>query len=154
IYLRYMRKSSLDPLVPRVMQDLLAACCMSPQRAWYLSDLAKQLGRTPSSLQKPLAQLVRSGILKRWKDGNRVYFQADADCPFLAELTGVVAKTVGLVDVLRGTLSPYRRAIRVAFIYGSIARGIERSTSDVDLLIIADLGLRELSPALAKAEGL
>ena len=147
-----MRKSALDPLLPRVTQGLLAATCTAPDRAWYLSDLAKTLHRTPSSLQEPLAHLVEAGILKRWKDGNRVYFQADADCPFLAEIRGLIAKTAGLADVVRNALAPHRGRIQLAFVYGSIARGQERSTSDVDLLIIGEIGLRRLSPALDRAE--
>ncbi len=42
--------------------------------------------------------------------------------------------------------------ITCAFIYGSIARREERATSDVDLMIIGEVGLAELSSALRKAE--
>jgi len=147
-----MRKTSLDPLLPRLTQELLAATCMAPDRAWYQSDLARVLERTASSLQKPLAQLVDAGVLKRWQDGNRVYYQADQDCPFLPELTGMIAKTTGLVDVLREALRSHGEAIQLAFVYGSLARGKQRSTSDVDLLVVSDLGLRHLADALERAE--
>ena len=97
-----MRKSSpIDPLISKTVQGLLAATVLQPERSWYLSDLAKHLGRRPSSLQAPLASLAAAGILRRRKDGNRVYYQADPQCPFLRELQGIIAKTVGLADVLR-----------------------------------------------------
>jgi DNA-binding transcriptional ArsR family regulator len=74
---------------------------MQPERWWYLSDLAKHLGITPSSLQRDLSSLTRAGILRPREEGNRVYFQADPGCPFQAELRGLIAKTAGLVDILR-----------------------------------------------------
>ena len=43
---------------------------------------------------------------------------------------------------------PFHNKINAAFIFGSIARGDESTDSDIDLFIIADLTLRELSKAL------
>jgi predicted nucleotidyltransferase len=149
-----MRKSSpIDALISKTTQGLLATTVLQPQRWWYLSDLAKHLGRTPSSLQTPLAALVSAGILLRRKDGNRVYYQAEADCPFLGELQGIIAKTVGLVDVLREALLPFNSQIIVAFVHGSVAKAVERASSDVDLIVIGSLGLSKLSPILEVAEG-
>lgn len=148
-----MRKSSpLDRLINRTTQGLLAATVLQPERSWYLSDLAKHLRRRPSSLQQPLAALVSAGVLSRRKEGNRVYYRADADCPFLPELQGLIAKTVGLVDVLRKALQPLGAKLRVAFIHGSVAQCRERSASDVDLIVIGSAGLSELSPGLEAAE--
>jgi len=148
-----MRKfSPIDPLINKTTQALLAATVLRPDRSWYLSDLAKHLQRQPSSLQQPLASLVSAGVLTRRKDGNRVYFQADPDCPFLGELQGLLAKTVGLVDVVREALAPLEARVRVAFIYGSVANSSEHSSSDVDLLAIGDVGLADMSPHLDLAE--
>jgi len=148
-----MRKASpIDPLINKTTQGLLAATVLAPSRSWYLSDLAKHLHRQPSSLQQPLAALVSAGILTRRKDGNRIYFQANPDCPFLAELQGLIAKTVGLVDVVREAISPLKGKIQAAFIYGSVAKSSEHSLSDVDLLVVGDLGLEQISPLLDTAE--
>ncbi len=148
-----MRKASpIDPLLNKTTQGLLAATVLQPERWWYLSDLAKHLRRQPSSIQQPLAALVSAGILSRRKEGNRVYFQANSDCPFLPELQGLIAKTVGLVDVLRDALKPLRAQLQVAFIHGSVAKAREQPASDIDLIAIGSLGLSELSPALEAAE--
>ena len=42
--------------------------------------------------------------------------------------------------------------IRLAFIFGSIARGEERSQSDLDLLVVGDISFSELVEALSDAE--
>jgi predicted nucleotidyltransferase len=106
----------------------------------------------PSSLQRELTALVRAEILCRRQDGNRVYFQANAACPFLPELQGLLVKTVGMVDILRETLVPFATCIDWACIYGSVARAEALATSDADLLIIGEVGLADLSRALRHAE--
>jgi predicted nucleotidyltransferase len=96
--------------------------------------------------------MVRAGILRCERDGNRVYYQPDPSCPFLQELRGIFVKTAGLADILRGSLAPFSHDIQVAFIYGSIARGQEVSSSDVDLLIVGDVQFKELAVVLKEAE--
>ncbi len=148
-----MRKSpALDALFPRTRQAILAATLLHPERWWYLSDLARHLGVRPSSLQRELAALVKAGILDHRRDGNRVYVQANPHCPFLLELQGLLAKTVGLVEVLRDALVPFVEHIVLAFIYGSVARADEIATSDVDVMIIGRIGLADLASALRQAE--
>ena len=98
IYLRDIRKKRpLDSLFPRTRQAVLTATLLHPDRWWYLSDLAKHLGVRPSSLQREIATLTSTEILRQRRDGNRVYFQANADCPFLPELQGLLVKTAGPV---------------------------------------------------------
>jgi predicted nucleotidyltransferase len=150
-----MRKSSpLDPLLSKTMQGLLASTVLQPGRSWYMSHLARHLAVPPSSLQSSLAALVKAGVLTRRKEGNRVYFQADPNCPFLPELQGLLGKTAGLVDVLRDVLAKLKKRITVAFLHGSVARSAEQSASDVDLIVIGAVGLADITPALAKAEAL
>ena len=153
IHLRNMRKSlTADALFPQTRQKILAATVMSPDRWWYLSDLARHLGVPPSSLQRELYSLVQAGILQNNKEGRHVYYRPDPDCPILAELQGIMAKTAGLVDVLRRALKPFDRSISLAFIFGSIARSRELSDSDIDLMMVTTEGLSSIAPALHQAE--
>ena len=148
-----MRKSSLlDALFPRVRQDILATLLLHPDRRWSLSDLARHLHVTPSSLQRELASLTGAGILRREADGNRVYYQAEADYPLLPELQGLFVKTVGLADKVKAVLEPFWDEIELAFIYGSVARGERTAESDVDLLLVGTVGLAELARPLRELE--
>ncbi|MCH7591655.1 MAG: NACHT domain-containing protein [Planctomycetes bacterium] len=49
-------------------------------------------------------------------------------------------------------LSDFRDRIEFLFIFGSAARGEQRADSDIDLMLIGDVSLRELTPALKQAE--
>ncbi|MHB9082113.1 MAG: nucleotidyltransferase domain-containing protein [Pirellulaceae bacterium] len=145
-------KSLISVLFPKTRRAVLAATLMHPDRWWFLADLARHIGVSPSSLQREMESLVEVGVLLRREEGKHVYFQPDPNCPILPELQGIMTKTLGLVDVLRDTLAPFKRTIKVAFVYGSLARSEELSESDVDLMIVGDTKLADLSPELAKAE--
>jgi predicted nucleotidyltransferase len=148
-----MRKKSLvSALFPKTRRAVLATTLMHPERWWFLADLARQIGVPPSSLQREMESLVEAGILLRRQEGKQVYFKPDPNCPILYELQGIMTKTLGLVDVLRQALTPFEKAVKLAFVYGSIARCEELSESDVDLMIVGDAGLADLSPAIHKAE--
>jgi predicted nucleotidyltransferase len=135
----------LDVLLPKTKQHLLSVILLRPERSWYLNELARRLHVSPSSLQRELAQFVEAGIVTRRQDGNRVYFQADRGCPVFRELFGMLTKTVGLADAVRAALTPLRSKIDLAFVYGSIASSEERSSSDVDLMIIGQANLADLA---------
>ena len=148
-----MRTSSLlDALFPKIRQSILAAALMEPARSWYLTDLARQLGVRPSSLQRELSSLVAAGILGRTEDGNRTYYQANTESPIFPELYGLLVKTAGVHDVIRASLDGLEDQIDVAFVYGSLARSEERTSSDIDLMVVGQIRLSELAPRLKVAE--
>jgi DNA-binding transcriptional ArsR family regulator len=142
----------LDALISRTKQQILAATLLQPERSWYLLELARHLSVRPSSLQRELRLLTDAGILKRNKNGNRVYFQAESACPIRPELALILAKTVGVVDVLKEVLAPVKDHIMAAFVYGSVAASSERSASDIDLMVVGATSLSEVAPLARKAE--
>ena len=152
--LRTVRKAStaLRALFPTIRGEILAATLLQPDKWWYLSELAKFLRTTPSTLQRDLKALVDGGILHQRRDGTRTYFKAETRSPLFPDLRGLVEKTAGLLPILHQVLEPFETRIDCAFVYGSVARGQEHALSDVDLLVIGAVGLAELAPALRKAE--
>lgn len=148
-----MRTSlALDILFSGVRQGVLTATMTRPEKWWYLSELADFLHTRPSSLQRELAALVQSGILEQRRDGRRTYFKAETRSPIFRDLRSIFEKTVGLIPTLRIALRPFENKVACAFVYGSVARREERATSDVDLMVIGNVGLAELAPSLRKAE--
>ena len=121
-------------------------------RAWYRSELARELGVSPSSLQRILTRLAQAGVLTTREDGNRVYYQADTVSPLFPELRSLLLKTSGLVDVLRAALHDHEAQIVAAFVHGSVASGDETSASDIDLLIIGSVRRSQIANGLHVAE--
>ncbi|MGD9721323.1 MAG: helix-turn-helix domain-containing protein [Pirellulales bacterium] len=145
---------TLDALLPKTRQGILAATLLQPEKAWYVSELARRMGVPPSSLQRELRDLEGAGILKSHRQGRMVYFQANTESPIFSDLRGLLVKTAGLVDVLANALRPLAAKLQLVFVYGSIASGSEHSESDIDLMAIGTVSPAELSMALRHARDL
>jgi predicted nucleotidyltransferase len=142
----------LDALFPTIRAGVLSATLLQPEHWWFMSELARHLETSPSSLQRELESLVSVGLLLRRQDGRRTYYKANADSPLFRDLHGLLDKTSGLIPALTTTLKRFDNRIELAFLYGSVARGAEHSTSDVDLAIVGTLKQIDLLPVLRKLE--
>lgn len=139
-------------LFGKTRRGVLALLFGRADSAFYLREIAKHAGTGMSQVQKELAQLVASGLVLRERRANQVYFRANPDAAIFEELRGIVTKTFGVADVLRDALRGFEDRIDFAFVYGSVARGAARATSDVDLLVIGDVGLSDIAVQLSAAE--
>ena len=113
----------------------------------YVREIQRRSGLNDRTIRQELSKLVRLDLVKGRKDSNRVYYKANKANPLYPEIRKLVLKTIGLADILRAALKDAR--IQTAFIFGSISEGKETADSDVDLLIIGDLGLRTISDLLS-----
>lgn len=140
-------------LFTRVQQRVLGILFGSPDRAFHASEIIRLAESGSGAVQRELARLATAGLITADKVGNRRMYRANRTSPIYKELRGLVAKTVGLVQPITRALEPYRQLIDVAFIYGSVARGTDKSGSDIDLMIVSnDLSYSEVYTALMKAE--
>ncbi len=147
-----MRKMrTLDALLPKTRQGILAATLVQPEKDWYASELAQRLGVPSSSLQRELHDLTEAGILKTHRQGRMVYYQANRESPVFPDLRGLMLKTAGLVDVLAQALKSVASKVTTAFVYGSIAAGSEESDSDIDLMVVGEVSPQDLALPLRRA---
>lgn len=146
--------SSIEPpsLFGKTRQTLLSILYGRPDEEPLQEKLIELAGLGRGTVQRELEFLTRAGVVRRTVRGRQVYFQANPDCPIYAELHGLVVKTTGVADALRAALAPLAARIRVAFIYGSIAKGSERRASDVDVMVIGDVSFEDASEALARVQ--
>jgi predicted nucleotidyltransferase len=84
--------------------------------------------------------------------GIQKFFRANKEHPVFNELRALVEKTFGLADILRDVLRNHTDKVQIAFIFGSVATGRETGKSDIDLLVIGSLTLRELTGILEPIE--
>lgn len=142
----------LPSLFGKTRQALLAQLYGRADEEHLQENLIKLAGLGRGSVQRELEFLTQAAVVRRMVRGRQVYFQANADCPIFDELRGLVVKTVGVADALRSALASFADRIRVAFVYGSVAKGAERSASDVDVMIIGDASFADVSAALSPAQ--
>ena len=115
--------------------------------ALYLREIERRSGLTVGTVQQELKKLLNLDLIKKRKDGNRIYYQARKEHPLYPEIRSIILKTSGLSDVIAGALG-VSQDIKIAFVFGSIARHDEKAGSDVDLMVIGRLGLRKLTGLL------
>lgn len=106
-------------------------------------------------MQRELERLAAAGLLTVSDVGNQKHYQANRASPIFNELRGIVLKTFGIADVLREALAEFGSQVSVAFIYGSVARGLDTAKSDIDVMILGDRfaygdALRVLSTSAAR----
>ena len=90
------------------------------------------------TIRRELDRLVAAGLLIESRAGNQLHYRANPANPVFHELVGIVRKTFGIADVIREVLAARSTDIVAAFIYGSIAKGTDTASSDIDVLVITD----------------
>jgi len=133
-------------------RDALALLLLHPEESRHVRETARAIGKAPGTLLRELNALAAAGVLVRKPVGNQVHFQANPDCPIYEELRSILKKTVGVADVLREALAPLGPKVRAAFVYGSVARGDERSRSDLDVMVVGEASFGDVVAALAPAQ--
>ncbi|ROZ76706.1 nucleotidyltransferase domain-containing protein [Ramlibacter sp. WS9] len=131
---------------------MLSELLLHPEAALHVRELARLTGASPGSLHRDLRAMTALGLLLRQEVGRQVHYRANTQSPVFDELSGLLRKTVGLVDVLHEALNPMVDQIDYAFVYGSMASGAEHAHSDVDVMIVGSIGFGDAVQALSSAQ--
>jgi len=137
-----------DALFTKTQQQILSLLYGQPDRSFYIKEILRLTGMGVATIKRELDRMLAAGILRMNRIGNQHHYQANPQCPIYDELIGIVKKTFGLMEVIQRALEPLAGKIDKAFIFGSVASGKESATSDIDLLIIGELGFTEVDNAL------
>jgi uncharacterized protein len=141
-----------DVLFGQTRRAVLGYLYSQPEKPFYLRELARHAGTGLGAVQREVVKLAEAGILRRSVRGNQVFYQANRENPIFQELKSIVSKTVGTHDILREALLPMRERIRVAFVYGSVARHEERADSDIDLMVVGEVPFTQIVAAITPAQ--
>jgi uncharacterized protein len=120
--------------------------------SFYLRQLARRTGIALGPVQREIRQLADAGLVRKETLGKQTLFTANEASPVFAEIKSLVAKTVGMHDVLAEALRPLRKMIDLAFVYGSVARSSETERSDVDLMVVGNVDFGTAVERLADAQ--
>ena len=144
--------STAAVLFSKTQQALLSLFFTRPDQAFYYQETVRLVELSKGTVYRELKRMHGAGILTRTRQGNQVYYQANPDCPVYRELIGLITKTAGVADVLAAALGALVEKIKVAFIFGSFAKGEPSSRSDVDVMIIGDVKFGDMVSAIAPAQ--
>jgi predicted nucleotidyltransferase len=142
-----------NALFSSVQQRVLGLLLGFPDRDFSTSEIIRRAKSGTGAVQRELARLASRGILTIKRVGNQKRYQANPSSPIYEDLRRLIMKTVGLAEPIRQALLPFEHKVQTAFIYGSVARGEDRSESDVDLFVLGEgVSYGELFDALKPVE--
>ena len=143
-----MNNASLgEVLFTKTQRRVLGLLFGNPERTYYTNEIVRFADAGIGTVQRELQRLESAGLITARKIGNQKHYQANRAAAIFEELRGIVIKTVGLADVLRQAILPLQEQVALAFIFGSVAQGKERITSDIDVMVIGDASFEDVVQA-------
>ena len=121
------------------------------EKEYYLRELERILDIPVGNIRRELLNLEKSGLFKRSKKGNLVYYSVNKSSPIFEEFRKIVFKTIGAEGLIRKALAKVEN-IKIAFIFGSYAKEEEDYFSDIDLMIIGNPNENELVAKISRIE--
>ena len=131
---------------------VLGLLLMHTDESFHVREIARLTGTVAGTLHRELVKLADAGVLVKKHVGNQIRYSANPDCPIMDELTSILRKTSGIVDVLADALLPLSEKISFAFVFGSMANGNQTAGRYVDVLIVGNVSFSEVVEALSGAQ--
>lgn len=156
-------------LASGALARLLTHLAVRPGEPAHLRGLQRATGLAPRSLQTELARLQQLGVVHREVSERQVRYRVNEQSPRWRLVRELVRELAEPTDVVRDALSDVS-GVEAAFVFGSMARGTQRESSDIDVFVLRDdldeerfarrtidagmLLRREINPVVMRAEEL
>jgi len=131
--------------------EILKLFLFNPDDSFYQRQISMLTRQSIRGVQREVEKLQSIGLIEKSAQGNRLYYRVNRNCSIFEDLKRILFKTTGIAEALKGKLVK-SDSIKIAFVYGSYAKGEESLSSDIDLLVIGNITLKELSRLLSKSK--
>ncbi len=132
----------------RARVEVLKLFVFQPGESFYQRQIALLTRQPIRAVQREVEKLCAIGLVEALSDGNRVYYSINKKCPIFTDIKNIILKSIGIAEALKSSIEK-SALIDLAFIYGSYAKGTESLTSDIDLIVIGNIALKQLSALLS-----
>ncbi len=139
-----------DFMLSKVRVELIELFFSKPSEMWYVRELTRLTGEEINAVRRELSRMQEVGMVRSEERGNRLYYMLSPQYEFFPDLLTMVAKTTGLGKDLRKNKKKLGDVKFIMF-SGPFARFGKRLHTDVDILVVGNIVLPEMS-ALVKVE--
>ena len=129
----------------RIIMRLFA----NPSCQSYLRELADEFGASPSHIKEELDQLTSTNLLVREKKGRQNLFSANTKHPIFQELHSMVAKALGMDQVLESIIKRLGN-LEKAILIDDYAEG--KDSGIIDLVLVGNIDKNNLMDLTIKTE--
>jgi DNA-binding transcriptional ArsR family regulator len=127
-------------LLGKTRAAILRELYLNVDRRISFNELVRRTQSGAGAVSRELKTLGDAGVVIEEREGNQRFLAAATDSPVYAELKSFISKCSGAPHVLRAALRDIEDQIAVAFVFGSVAEGVERKNSDLDLFVVGSAG--------------
>ncbi len=124
-----------EALFGKIRRELLCLFFFNPARSFYLLELVAILRTGRGGVQRELANLIESGIIKREKTGVKAFFRVADDSGIFEEMRDLLEKMTDIRKMISFTLKSLDTLISTAILSHVFLSG---NAQFVKLLVVCD----------------
>lgn len=141
-----------DIITSKVRIKILELFLSNVTELYHVRGIVREIDEEINAVRRELEKFEKSGILKKESRGNRIYYWANSEHPYYADLLSFVAKTKGLgAEIIENR----RKIGKISYCLFSgkfVRRKPKKREDDVDILIVGEVALQELAALIRKEE--
>jgi uncharacterized protein len=141
-----------DIVISRVRVKILTLFLTHPGTIFHVRDIVRRVDEEINAVRRELAHMEKAGMVSKEQRANRLFYSFRKDYPLYFELLELIGKTSGLgADVIKQRAKLGK--LKYVMVSGRYLRGLQKkSQSDVDLLVVGNVVLPELSQIIKTEE--
>lgn len=140
-----------DLFISKTRVKLLEVFLTNPNKIFYVRELVRSVNEQINAVRAELARMEKVGVVYSEPRANRKYYGIRKDYIYFDELLRLVAKSTGLGgELIREKMKLGK--VKYVMFSGKFIRRMENSPNDVDLLIVGNVIIPQLSSMVKKAE--
>jgi hypothetical protein len=140
-----------DFMISRVRVKLLKLFFTQSEDMFYVREITRKTKEEINAVRRELDRMIGVGLLKSEQRGNRLYYLLNTRYVFFQELRQMVVKATGLGKKIR-QLRRKLGTIDFVMFSGKFVRRKQASQGEVDILVIGDIVMAELTDIIKEEE--
>lgn len=140
-----------DIIISRVRVKIFQLFFLSPGKIFHVREIVRRIEEEINAVRRELAHLEKIGLMSKERRANRLLYTPRRDHPLYFDILELVIKNSGMGrDIIKNKVKLGK--IKYAMISGKFARGLPRSSNEVDLLVVGKVVLPEISQIVRREE--
>lgn len=141
-----------DIVISRVRVKVLTLFLSHPGVIFHVRDIVRRVDEEINAVRRELAHMEKAGMVSKEHRANRLFYTFRKDYPLYFELMELICKSTGIgADVIKQKAKLGK--LKFVMISGRYIRGLpKKSQSDVDLVVVGNVVLPELSQIIKSEE--
>lgn len=140
-----------DLIVSKVRVKVLTLFLLNPNKIFYVREIVRKIKEEINAVRRELSHLEKAKMVKSERRANRLYYLFRRDYPLYFELLEIVNKAYGLGGEILKQRAKLGK-IKFVMLSGKFIRDKERGPEDVDLLVVGNVVLPQLSQIIRAEE--